>query len=67
MNHQKESRTGLVPGRPSGLIKLASIDSPEGTATYKALQEKWLASRFRLDPGWARLVAEIAFNLGGAR
>jgi hypothetical protein len=57
-----ETRTGLAPRRASEIDLLGWPILSEDNPDRAARQARWVASRFRLTPHQARLIAELAFG-----
>jgi hypothetical protein len=64
MAYQKETR-GVRRARASKDVGLA-VDVLEDTLQPFEVQVRWLAARMGLNPVRARIIAELAFQQGGA-
>jgi hypothetical protein len=64
MAYHKETR-GVRGARASKNVALA-VDVLEDTLQPLEVQVRWLAARMGLNPARARVIAELAFQQGGA-
>lgn len=66
MHLKYESRAGLAPRRPSGMVSL-SLDASEDNPKPHLLQARWLQTKFSLSVERAELLAGFVFQTTGRR
>jgi hypothetical protein len=63
--YNEETRDAVRRARAPKSVYLA-VDTPEDTPHTLEIQARWIASRKHLSFARARLVAELAFKVGGS-